>query len=1223
MIESTNLEITNSEISSGITLIEASAGTGKTYSLSGIVLRLLLEGQDLQDITRMLVVTFTNAATEELTTRIRTRIKEALDFIDNKISGDELLQELCSSAPKSARKRLKEALANFDRVSIQTIHGFCKAMLESSAFETGMPFDVNFITDESQLKKQAAYDFWRKNVLTNKTMSALSIACKWSIENFTNNYIEWSRYPDTGILGRSNIDLEDIDSLFKDASESLVSNFNAEIISSEMNSLIFGKGKGDEFTGERLEDKLSSVMEFCRNPDAENISELLSFNLDYINKSLLKKSPPVEASLPFLGEVEKIQKLVNDIYKELMCRMLFEISSLSESFKQEEHSLGFDDMLSMLHYSLKESSSRENAIQSIREKFDVVLIDEFQDTDYIQLDIFLRLFKDAKIPMFFIGDPKQAIYGFRGADIFAYMTARKEAERFYTLGKNYRSEEGMVRAINKVFQKAQNAFIYENEIPFYPVEAAGQDSLSGDNQKPMQWWFINPEEGSRGKLKLTAKKKAREIILQNLSLEIRHLLNDKVSIKDSKICEGDIAVLVRTNTEAQQVKDCLAEAGIRSVISKAGNIIHSKEMTEIHLILLAVCNPKNSGYIKAALLTEILGYTTTSLLQLADNETEFLKITQHFEDASLSWKTKGFSFMFEELLENFEVNSRMLNSINGERQLTNIRHCMELLQIQILSLHLNMEGAVDWIEKAIDEEFKDESITELRMESDENAVQIVTVHKSKGLQYKIVFCPFLWNSRSGDVSSPALIHKNEKVVYDIGSKDFELNKELQRVEDLAESIRLAYVALTRAVHRCYVVWGGINGAPDSALGYLLHQPEADTSLPAEDWAREVLDYLKDHKSISRWQNELKAFTEKNSDCMDIKIIGAIDETYTDLDNKIIIENNTDTKEKLSPLECKVNNDQMQIWSMTSYTALTRKLNHLSVDVMAAITESPDHDMDPEIIQQDNEEKSENEIIFESDTFAFGRGKSAIRRAASVGVALHSIFEKSDFQLNDTDSVKAVINEELSHAGLLENDCHSFSSAPEKVMYKIFENTVSAMLPEKNFSLSDISVESRLNELGFYLPLKDFDLGELKNIFKKYGSLHIAEKYGAYLNDESVKILPGFINGFIDLIFEKDGMWYIVDWKSNYLGNKFEDYTAENILNEMVESDYVLQYHIYTLALHRYLSGRLKGYSYEKSFGGVYYAFIRATGKEGYGFFYDRPPLDMIESLQALLLEENK
>ncbi|WP_224984390.1 exodeoxyribonuclease V subunit beta [Geomonas agri] len=1072
----------------GRNLIEASAGTGKTFTIAGVYLRLVLEEE--LDVSRILVVTFTEAATKELKERIRQKLKDAETAFEVGKSDDFLVAGLLerSTDRDKARRLLANAVRSFDEAAIFTIHGFCQRMLQDNPFESGSLCDTELLTDQEKILKEIAQDYWRINCY-GEPVERIAAADHAKITP---------------------------DSLLKLAKRVCSDPYAAVIPDAPV----------------ATDDEADWLLALKRN------------YFDYLRSELPKRKR----------------------LKNVRC---------------------FDDLLGDLHAALTRGGSPLPRL--IRERFQAALIDEFQDTDPVQFAIFDAVFPVGhEAPFFLIGDPKQAIYSFRGADIYAYLGAADATKQRHTLLQNFRSEPGLIQAVNKLFTSRELPFLHE-KIGFNEVEAAPKErsilTEQGERKAPLKFWFAPRKEAG----KPINKGEAWDVLPETVASEVARILRDgaagKLTIEELRL-DGederwvprpvrprDVAVLVRANRQARLMQQALSRRGIPSVLCSAGNLFETDEAAELLRLLSAVAQPGHEALLRGALATDLVGVTGSELAQLVHDEDKWEEILEEFRGYHDTWNNASCVAMALQFLERRKVRQRLLAGPMGERRLTNVLHAIEVIHQAQVKERLGMEGVVTWLSCRITEEPKKEEY-EVRLETDEAAVQLVTIHKSKGLEYPIVFLPFCW-AEVGGKDEGALFHdETGKVVLDIGSEEMEQSKAKAAREALAESLRLLYVALTRGKHRTYVVWGAFKDAADSSLHYLLH-PDQD----------EVTGQVKlSDEKIKERLAELSAASA-----------GSIEDIDMPAADLLGFRASTEDVPALAPLH--FTGTITRDWRVASFTSLSSRQHHTAElpdrDEVTPAEESPVREVEP------------------TGIFAFPKG-------AKAGIFLHKIFEDLDFTQAEH-QLAPLVQDQL--------DKHGFAAEWSRAVRDMVQNVLRAPLGEQGIPLAHVALEQRLTELEFFFPLAQVTSERLKEAVTRFMNKDGAAAWfpvdmAELFSRLSFSPVRGMLLGFIDLVFELNGRYYIVDWKSNHLGNSPGDYGQAALKREMEASFYPLQYLLYTVALDNYLRLRIEDYDYDRHFGGIFYLFLRGIDGTGNGVFADRPPKEFIAELAAVLLPES-
>ena len=1204
MIDKQDFNILNSRLE-GANLIEASAGTGKTYTIAGLFLRLVIEMN--LSVNEILVVTFTEAATEELKGRIRTKLRQAVEAFSDGHSKDSFLNGLQqrNENPQIALRALREALRTFDQASIFTIHGFCRRMLHENAFESGSLFDTDLVTDQENLKGEIVDDFWRKHFY-----KASPLFVNYAIEQKFNPGSLFSLIggrvgqpylkiiPQVEIPNTSRQENE-----FKEAFDEVCKAWSLARAEVE---IILTTDEGLNRNKYRKTSIPFWIQNMGRYVTSHGHSPSLFNGFEKFTSSELKGSvkknytPPFHTFFELCETLRQKQEELENVFDQFLLGLKAQLFSYMEDElirrKGEKNILFFDDLLLKLHRALNEKGGDDLA-RVIRMKFKAALIDEFQDTDPIQYSIFQKIFGTEDRLLFLIGDPKQAIYSFRGADVFAYMAASGDVKSQHTLRENWRSDPDLITAINSIFAKADRPFVYD-KISFQPTApATGKDHdsirLNGKSEPPMQLWFLDVGEVTETG-KAIGKARARELISESVAGEISRLLDlgrkNQAILGKRPLMEGDIAVLVRTNAEAHLIQKALSGLNILSVLYATGNLFDSHEALEMERLLFGIADPANERRIKVALTTDIMGVSGDELDRLMEDETGWEKSLAKFRMYHNLWNESGFFRMFRYILLQEKALPRLMSFPDGERRNTNLLHLTELIHQTSIEKKLSMEGLLKWLSEQRNGTGPMLEEHPLRLESDENAVKIVTIHKSKGLEYPVVFCPFLWGGSMIKRSKDTFMFHDEadnmRLTLDLGSKEKDKNRVFAEKELLAENLRLLYVALTRAKNRCYMVWGRFNEAETSAPAYLFHKPESLDPGNIVSATGQRFKGLKDEDVFT----ELKTTIDRAGGTIQLSEMPV----------------GTETKhfplpgEKIN-LSCrKFSGDIDRQWHVSSFSSLTSNLPH-SEEMADRDIISPQYDYD----QNDFEKLVAKEPP--TGIFSFPKG-------AKAGVFIHDLLEHLDFAEKNPDVMKSLVADKLKQ--------YSFESQWLDTIYDMIKKILSASLDPvlKGLKLSSIQNNDRLNELEFYFPLKTISPEKIKWIFHQKGFKNItpAETIGR------LKFFPtkGFMKGFMDLVFQWHDRFYLVDWKSNFLGDRIEDYGQESLELAMKKEFYVLQYHIYTLALDQYLNLRLPNYSYKKHFGGVFYIFLRGVDpKSGpdYGIYRDLPSPELIAALRKELI----
>ena len=654
---------------------------------------------------------------------------------------------------------------------------------------------------------------------------------------------------------------------------------------------------------------------------------------------------------------------------------------------------------------------------------------------------------------------------------------------------------------------------------------------------------------------------------------------------------SDIAVLVRTNRQAQIIKNALTSKKIPSVLHNTGNIFHTHEALEMERVLLAVAEPGNERILLAAFVTDIIGVLGNEIEFVGEAASILEERRDRFRKYSGLWTRYGFIRMFRVLLSEEKVRERLLIFPDGERRLTNILHLAEILHQESHDKKLGMTGLLKWLSVQRNTDVLLSETHQLRLESDDLAVKIITIHKSKGLEFPIVFCPFVWDSALTSARE-ILFHDNDNdqtPTLDLGSASFDEHLVFAQNEQLSENLRLLYVALTRAVKRCYLVWGRFNTAETSALAYLFH-----------------------------YQTPFKDFIEQNNTVLSLKTRFS-EKNNTDLFEDLKqIENKSGKNIKILPLPAddgKAHAPEEQATERLSFRRFSGKIDttwkissfsHL-ISQRPLDEELPDRDT----VHDFYTSSAENDMELENrtDIFSFPKGIRA-------GLFFHDIFEHLDFAGGRTEQARKLVLDKLSAYG--------FESQWQQPVCSMIDHVLSVPLSIGNITtkLSSIHSGNRIHEMEFYYPIKPISPNGLKMVFADYGHIDLLDDFPERLGKLSFSLIKGFMKGYIDMVYYDQNRFWLVDWKSNFLGKHIEDYGQDALRHSMGKEFYILQYHLYVLALVQLLQLRIPGFSYEKHFGGVFYIFLRGVDADKgaeFGIYKDLPDKNFVVELGKYLM----
>jgi exodeoxyribonuclease V beta subunit len=1169
----------------GLSLIEASAGTGKTWTITGLYVRLILElGLTVEQI---LVVTYTKAATAELRERIRSRLSGMLAALETGASEDAFCREKLDRLDghrELAARRLTLALRSFDEAAIFTIHGFCQRVLTESAFESGMAFESELTPDETEIIRETVDDFWRR-----ETAGASGLWVKFLVEKgqTPDAWRESIRvHVDKPFLALAPLpplpDSAAIEEELRAAYRSARTHWLGE--RNVIGELLLAGGLNQtSYKREKLPQWFAELDRYFApdEPQPATPEFLAKLTPDALAKGTKKNAAaPIHA---FFDSCRRLCAAGAHLHEhfalrliDIKRRLLQDCNAELPRRKTQRGLLSYGDLLNRLAAALQAEHGAHLA-NIVRERYRAALIDEFQDTDPVQYDIFRTIYSGSGSPAFFVGDPKQAIYGFRGADVYSYLKAREAAQARFTLATNQRSTPGLIAAVNALFARSPNPFLFES-IEYLPVRAADKERpelvMPGESDQPFRFFLI-PDQGSPW-----PKVDGNQLAAQATATEITRLLNLATQGKarlagaglERALSGGDIAVLVPSHRQGRLIQDALMGHGVPSVRQGQDNVFASAEAAELERILLAIAAPQREARITSALTTELIGMDGAGIFALKSAESAWERLLEDYARYRELWQGHGFMPMFRCWFEENRIAERLLGYRDGERRLTNLLHLAERLQVKSRD-EPGLDSLLGWFSRALRDPDSGDEESLLRLESDAERVKIITIHTSKGLEYPVVFCPFLWDGRLWQkYEADACFHdpsQNYRPVLNLGGPDFEVHRALASREKLAEKLRLLYVALTRAVHRCYVVWGHIKEMENSALAWLLHGPTQATDDPLAG-----MQSIFKGMSYAEIETAVREFAERSPANVAFESLTIDTERYAP------------PRKVGKPLQALSfrRGSLRPSWRMSSFSALAGGRH----------SEAPDYDAPAE---------PHAETTADESIFAFPRG-------ATAGRCLHAIFEEWDFESNDEAALHRLIQRKLK--------AHAIAESWTPTVAGMVKTTLNAPLDEGGLRLARIGKGRRLVELEFTYPLRTLELPGLRRILSD-PVLGLPEPFAQASCTLGFETVRGYMKGFIDLTFEADGRFYLVDYKSNWLGNRPEDYASPRLIQAMAREHYYLQYLIYCLALHRYLRLRLPDYDYERHFGGVFYLFLRGIApRTGTGIFSDRPGTRLIEALDRLV-----
>ncbi|MDZ5456040.1 exodeoxyribonuclease V subunit beta [Azohydromonas lata] len=1194
----------------GSRLIEASAGTGKTYTIAALYLRLVLGhgsgdgafGRALLP-SEILVMTFTRAATRELSDRIRARLLEAARCFRGELQpkdGDALLNELLGAYPEGPERtraawRLACAAEAMDDAAVHTIDAWCQRMLREHAFDSRNLFDEELLADERKLQDEAVRDYWRQHVYALDHAALDAVLALWpDVAALQSDVAALIPRLDAGettlptlaelcarVLGEQARQLQRLKQGWPERIRELREWFAVEMA---RKACMLNRVK---IKPASIESWLSQLEAWAQEPLKVDIG------LTEAGQRRLTRAGMEDASKPGLelpDHFEALDRLFEalaalpDVKAQLrqhaarcIARRLAELKTLAGTY-------GFADMLTRLDKALHDEAAGERLRQRILQQYPVALVDEFQDTSPLQYRIFERLYRTADCgrdsALLLIGDPKQSIYAFRGADIHSYLGARRAtAGRHYVLGTNHRSTQTLVRAVNQLFQQAEaraggaGAFLFrsaqDDPLPFQAVDAQGRPErfVCAAGEVPALSLCVDAVLDNADSHRRRAAERCAERIatlLNDAQAGFRHPQDGF-----TRLSPADIAVLVRTGLEAEGVRRELRRRDIASVyLSDKDSVFAGAEARDLLRWLRAVATPLDMRLARAAWATALIGLPLAELARLAADDEAWELRLELLRELRAVWERQGVLTMLRQTLHRLALPARWLSEAEGERRLTNVLHIAELLQAA--SAQLDGEQAlVRWFTEQIDNEDTAEGDERIvRLESDADLVKVVTIHKSKGLEYPLVFLPFPCDFRAVEKKGRSFI----EVAAEDGTRQLSFNLDTELLEQadrdrLREDLRLLYVALTRARH---ALWVGVAALKKgqvkscvmhkSALGQLISGGEAI--------------------SESALLEKLRAAC---GDGGGFELLEAPPSCGVTL---LLPRDDAPALQPGADYAARFERD----WTIGSFSKLVK---HLAAPPLERLEEAP---------ARESDEFEPAALVLPP---AAGQAWHRFPRGSFAGNFLHDQLEwlaGEDFALRDNEALQSQLRRRCERQG--------WSNRADEVLQWLSQ-AVDVELPGLGVSLSGL--RGTLPEMEFWLPSEGLSAADVDALCAR----HLMP--GRERPALPQRRLRGMLMGFADLVFEHEGRYWVLDYKSNALGPTDAAYTQAAMEGAMAAHRYDVQAALYLLALHRQLRARLgEAYDPAEHLGGAVYFFLRGIGHPQRGCLLVEPDLALLDGLDAAL-----
>ena len=1201
----------------GSHLIEASAGTGKTWTIAALYVRLVLGHGDAgsapvrpmlpQDV---LVMTFTRAATRELSDRIRARLTEAAQvFRGIAETDDPFLKQLCSEYPEGepreqAAYRLALAAQAMDDAAVYTIDAWCQRMLREHAFDSGSLFEEQLVGDEAALRLEAVQDYWRQQLYPMATPLVAQVQRVWR---------------DVPALEQDMRALMAVP-LADPAPGTLAQVFGAALAERDAQLAALKQGwveKADNllgwiegqlahhkssWDGRKLSYKncaawLEVLKAWAQGPeDGKVLQTTMKTGWDrFTPQGLLACRKPGEAHVDLPPESQAYADLqtallaLPDPAQAARLHARTHVLQRMAELKRRSGLFGFADMLQRLDVALADPESGERLAQRLREQFPVAMIDEFQDTSPLQFRIFDRIYRTAEnrqdAALLLIGDPKQSIYGFRGADIHSYLAARSATTgRHHVLATNYRSTKAVVDVVNRWFEIPKDAFGYqrgdEDPLPFQPVKAKGRSEVFTTREGVVQAMTVVHDatlRSARDALAHLSALCAEQIVAWLGDPQARFVDPNK---GDQPLQPKDIAVLVRTGKEAAAVRDALRVRGVASVyLSDRDSVFASDEARDLCLWLRGVAEPQDMRRVRAALGTRTVGLSLAELYDLATQDELLDQRAEQMRELRGVWQGQGVLAMLRQSLHVLQLAGRWRGQSDGERRLTNVLHLAELLQTA--SSQLDGEQAlIRWLAQQIDEVNAggagDSEEQTVRLESDEDLVKVITIHASKGLEYPVVCLPFAHSHRMLEAHKTPVLQLDDGEGERVWTLDFDRDDtKLADHDRLREDLRLWYVALTRARHALWVGWSPVNRQGgkscvnhQSAAGHLLG---GGLEFEAADWLPKLQALEKD----------------ADEQRLSVQLVSASEEVPL-----TVWQRPAHTSELRDALSCTARIDKS--WTIASFSRLTRDLASQTLLHMAAPRPADD---EPPVDAQALPEQAGPQAPWHR----FAKGPSA-------GNFLHDQLEwlAADGFLLDAPKAER-LKKRCDNAGYK-------AQADDVVQW--LTRVVAQPLRGPGSPLNALG--TLLPEMEFWLPAERLHAREVDALCQQHLLPGVSRPQ---LPDAQ---LHGMLMGFADLVFEHEGRYWVLDYKSNHLGADDAAYTPQALAAAMAHHRYEVQAALYMLALHRLLRARLgEAYDPVQQLGGAVYLFLRGIDGPAGGCCTLPAPIELLDGLDAMLSAEVK
>lgn len=1179
----------------GRTLIEASAGTGKTWTIAALYLRLLLE--DGRTPRQIVVTTFGDAAAQELRERVRRNIQWALNCSASStgtasVSPQEAWLRSrwadCDEVGEQDQKRLLTALAELDVAPITTLHSLCRRILTEHPFACGMPFSIGQLVASETVLEEVAADQWRHLQQCEDEDTLWQAAQPLLASGRMKLTPAWLRQQIAACL-KPGVSLPDASATAQRPDLSWGPRVRCIV-------------EGDVYLNKtaKLRRFLEALAQYIEDPafipDGDTLEGWENAPAATGVKKAVLNAPELTEVLALAAECATPARA------ELEAREAAFFAQLAQAARQQmqqrlqtRNQLTYDDLLTRVHDALvrEQAAGTRVLADALYQAWPVALVDEFQDTDGIQYGILDAVYSDAQGAsrgrLVMIGDPKQAIYGFRGGDIHAYLraAARASDDDRLTLGTNHRSSRPLVAALNELYAACGHALTDQGSaaIGYQPVEASnrrdGTPYWIGEDvcDKPLSIHYLaNCPDGA---------EERRRLALETCANQIAELLESgKHRIGEHRVSPSDIAVLLPTHHVIAQLRGLLRERRVPCVSASRASVFATDTARELQILLYAIANPGAIRPLRAAVATRLWGASFDELREWVDDPVRWQGIAETFRELHGVWQAQGVLAITERLIAREAMHRRFLATVDGERTLTDLRHLGELLQEQAANM-AGPEELIAWLDErrrlSAGQDDEGGDVAQLRMESDSACVRLMTLHASKGLEFPIVFLPLMWAHGERDNASLWVVtnpHTGERQL-----QGNDAAKQAFLLEQQDERFRVLYVAMTRAIHACHVMAlppdrpakrgsvATLKGTKRTALDVMMERagaavldPELAGRTPHIDW-------------VAGWAPDTAVLFHGASK------LGSSD--------------------RLARPEPASGGGPLP--SRHSFSSLNRVHNVApAVEEASAADESLPSGSTHATAHEGSGENPEGMREPHPALKAL-----RVVRGTEFGNAVHAVFENREVGQPVT-TQGALVRQCLADAG-----ARVPASAADFVprLAERLDAALAAPLglqTAPGLQLGQVSGSDLCPEMRFNLALGEVSLATLRDACVRHGYAHLVP------NDR--RTISGFLNGAIDLVFHHEGLFHVLDYKGNDLGDAIEGYEGPALDAAMQAAGYPFQALIYSVAVDRYLRQRM-GASYRRGehLGECVYLFIRAAGlSPTAGIWRHRFPDALIEDVSTVL-----